>query len=88
MATVSSLGIGSGLDLNTLLAGIKTGEQAPLVALQQQQTSYTAKLSAYGQLNSALSGLQAAAAALALPALFQGVKANSTASDSRLVRIW
>src|SRR5665647_213987 len=81
MATVSSLGIGSGLDLNTLLAGIKTGEQAPLVALQAQQTSYTAKLSAYGQLNSALSGLQAAAAALALPAVFQGVKAISTASD-------
>ncbi|HAL37232.1 MAG TPA: flagellar hook protein [Polaromonas sp.] len=81
MASVSSLGIGSGLDLNTLLAGIKSGEQAPLIALQQQQTSYTAKLSAYGQLNSALSALQAAAAALALPAVFQGVKANSTASD-------
>ncbi|MBG6077616.1 flagellar filament capping protein FliD [Polaromonas sp. CG_9.11] len=81
MAAVSSLGIGSGLDLNALLAGIKAGEQAPLAALQKQQTSYTTKLTAYGQLSGALSGLQSAAAALAKPELFQGVKASSTASD-------
>jgi flagellar hook-associated protein 2 len=81
MATVSSLGIGSGLDLNSLLAGMKSAEQAPLNALQKQQTSYTTRLSAYGQLSGALSGLQSAAAALAKPALFQGVKVNSTASD-------
>ncbi|SFC69923.1 flagellar hook-associated protein 2 [Polaromonas sp. OV174] len=81
MASVSSLGIGSGLDLNTLLANLKKGEQAPLVALQQQQTSYTTKLTAYGKLGSALSALQTAAAALAKPDLFQGVKAGSTASD-------
>ena len=81
MAAVSSLGIGSGLDLNTLLAGMKAAEQAPLVAIQAQQTSYTSKLSAYGQLNSALGALQTAAAALAEPALFQGVTAASTATD-------
>lgn len=81
MAAVSSLGVGSNLDLNSLLANIKTGEQAPLIALQQQQRSYTSKLSAYGQLNSALSALQTAAAALAKPTLFQGVKASSTATD-------
>lgn len=81
MATVSSLGVGSNLDLNSLLANIKSAEQAPLVALQQQQRSYTSRLSAYGQLNSALSALQTAAAALAKPTLFQGVKASSTATD-------
>jgi flagellar hook-associated protein 2 len=81
MATVSSLGVGSGLDLNSLLANIKSAEQAPLAAIQKQQASYTSKLSAYGQLNSALSALQTAAAALAKPALFQGVKASSSATD-------
>lgn len=81
MATVSSLGIGSGLDLNTLLAGLKTAEQIPLAAIQRQQASYTTKLTAYGQLNSALGSLQAAAAALAKSDLFQGVKASSTAPD-------
>ncbi|MES2362333.1 MAG: flagellar filament capping protein FliD [Pseudomonadota bacterium] len=81
MAAVSSLGVGSNLDLTSLLANIKSAEQAPLVALQQQQRSYTSRLSAYGQLSSALSVLQTAAAALAKPELFQGVKAGSTASD-------
>ena len=81
MATISSLGIGANLDLGGLLDSIKAGEQAPLVALQKQQTSFTAKLSAYGQLNSALSTLQTAAQALAKPDLFTGVKATSSATD-------
>ena len=81
MSAVSSLGIGSNLDLTTLLANIKTGEQAPLVALQKQQTSFTARLSAYGQLNGALSALQSASEALAAPALFAGIKASSSATD-------
>lgn len=81
MATISSLGVGSNLDLGGLLAKIKTNEQAPLIALEKQQRSYTARLSAYGQINSALSALQTAAAALAKPALFKGVKASSTATD-------
>lgn len=81
MAAVTSLGVGSNLDLASLLANIKSAEQAPLVALQQQQKSYTTKLTAYGQLSSALSALQTAAAALSQPALFQGVKATSSATD-------
>ena len=81
MAAVSSLGIGSGLDLNSLLAGLKTAEQLPLAAIQKQQASYTTKLTAYGQVNGALSGLQSASAALAKLDLFQAVKASSTAAD-------
>ncbi len=81
MASISSLGVGSNLDLNTLLANLKSAEQAPLVAMQHQQTSYTSKLSAYGQLSNALSALQTASAALAKPSLFQGVKATSSATD-------
>lgn len=83
MATISSLGIGANLDLGGLLESIKAGEQAPLMALQKQQTSFTAKLSAYGQLSSALSVLQTASEALAKPELFSGIKANS--SDSTVV---
>ena len=80
MATISSLGIGANLDLGGLLDSIKAGEQAPLVALQKQQTAFTAKLSAYGQVSSALSALQTASQALAKPELFTAVKAAS--SDS------
>ena len=81
MASISNLGVGSGLDLNTLLTGITKAENAPLAAIQQQQKSYTSKLSAYGQLSSALEELQKAAAALALPALYQGVTATPTVPD-------
>ena len=81
MASISNLGVGSGLDLNTLLTGITKAENAPLAAIQQQQKSYTSKLSAYGQLKSALEELQTAAAALALPALYQVVTATPTAPD-------
>jgi flagellar hook-associated protein 2 len=80
MASISSLGLGSGLDLNSILSNLRNAENLPLQAIQQRQTSYTAKLSAYGQLQSALSSLQSASSALMKPALFQGVNASSSAS--------
>lgn len=80
MTTVSSLGVGSGLDLNTLLAGLTTAEQVPVTHLTNQQSSYNTKLSAYGTLKSGLSALQAAAAALGTASLFQGVTATSSAT--------
>jgi flagellar hook-associated protein 2 len=81
MASVSSLGIGSNLDLSGLLTSLTTAESQPLVMLQKQQISYTAKLSAYGTLQGALSTLQAAAAKLSDANLFQGVKATSSNTD-------
>jgi flagellar hook-associated protein 2 len=81
MASVSSLGIGSNLDLAGLLADLTKAESQPLVMLQQQQISYTAKLSAYGTLQGALSTLQAAAAKLGDAALFKGIKTTSSATD-------
>ncbi len=50
MASISSLGVGSKLDLSTLLTQLETAESQPLVLLQQRQVSYTSKLSAYGTL--------------------------------------
>ena len=81
MSSVSSLGVGSNLDLSGLLDKLAASESAPLVALQRQQTSYTAKLSAYGTLKNALSNFQAAATKLADATLFQGVKVASSAAD-------
>jgi flagellar hook-associated protein 2 len=78
MAEFSSLGVGSGLDLTTLLTQLTTESKQPLVALQARATSYTTKLSAYGQVQSSLGGLQTASAKLADLSLFQGVKAYSS----------
>lgn len=64
MASVSSLGSGSGLDLSGLLTSLMQAEQAPLTALQKKEASYQAKISAYGSLQSVLSALQSSASAL------------------------
>jgi len=81
VSTISSLGVGSNLDLSGLLDKLKASESQPLVAIKKQQASYNAKLTAYGTLQGALSTFQAAAKKLADASLFQGVKAASSAAD-------
>ena len=74
----SSLGIGSGLDLSSLLDGLQSAEQQRLVPLQTRASSYNTKLSAYGTLQSTLAGFQTAAEKLGDAALFSGVKTASS----------
>lgn len=64
MATISSLGSGSGLDLQSLLTGLMQAEQQPLVALQSKEASYQSRISALGSLKGALSTLQTAAGSM------------------------
>ena len=45
MTTVSSLGVGSGLDLSSLLTKLVAAEQQPITLLQQQQSAYQTKIS-------------------------------------------
>ena len=78
--TISSVGVGSNLDLSSLLTQLQTAESQPLVALDATAKSYTSKLSAYGTVQSALGTLQAAAKKLADPALFQTVTGTPTVS--------
>ena len=82
MATISSLGSGSGLDLNGLLTQLMQAEQAPLVALQKKEASYQAKISAYGSLQSALATLQASASSLipTVPATAETMYQTASAS--------
>lgn len=78
MASFSSLGVGSGLDLSGLLTQLTTQSKQPLVALEARAKSYTTKLSAYGTLHNSVATLQAAAAKVGNLSLFQGVKAASS----------
>ncbi|WP_304525225.1 flagellar filament capping protein FliD [Halomonas sp. I5-271120] len=80
MATISSLGIGSGLDLNGLLDQLKSAEREKLAPITQQQKSYQSQISAYGQLESALSNFQDASAKLNDAEFFQGVTSEVTGS--------
>lgn len=65
MATISSLGAGSGLDLNGILQKLMAVEQQPLLALARKEAAVQSKISALGSLKSALSSLQTAAGNLA-----------------------
>ncbi|GAB7545196.1 flagellar filament capping protein FliD [Cupriavidus sp. 8B] len=76
-SSISSLGVGSGLDLSTLLANLQTGEQAKLTPITTQQTAATSKLSAYGVLQGAVASFQTTAAALGTASLY-----NSTTTSS------
>ena len=73
---ISSIGVGSNLDLATLLTNLETSESAPLKAIQTKATSYTTKLSAFSQVQSALNTLKTAGDKLANPVFFDTVKAS------------
>lgn len=81
MAGISSLGIGSGLDLNGLLDQLKEAERGKLTPIIQQSQSYQSKISAYGKLESALDKLQEAAAKLNDVDSFRAVTSSVTGED-------
>jgi flagellar hook-associated protein 2 len=73
---ISSPGIGSGLDVNSIVTQLMTIERQPLTALNNKVASFQAKLSGYGQISSALSQFQIAAKGLSPPTQFQSVTAT------------
>lgn len=76
MASITSLGIGSGLDLNGLLTQLQQAERAKLEPIQEQIETEQAQISAYGQLQSALSAFQASAKALNEQDAFQSLSTS------------
>lgn len=76
MASISSLGIGSGLDLNGLLDQLQEAERGKLAPIEQQLETQQTKISAYGQLQSALSQFQTAADALNDSDLYESLSTN------------
>lgn len=80
MASISSLGVGSGLDLSSILDSLTAAEKSTLTPISNQQSSYTAKLSAYGTLKSALTTFQTANTALAKADLFSSTTTTSSST--------
>ena len=64
MASISSPGIGSGLDINSILTQLVAIERQPIVALEKQATTLQTRLSTYGKVQSSLAALRDAAQAL------------------------
>jgi len=80
---LSSPGIGSNLDVNSIVKQLMAVESQPLTTLAKKEASYQAKLTAYGSLSGALSSFQNAVSALNNPSRFQSFTAGS--SDGTVV---
>src|SRR4051812_35640453 len=77
--TISSAGIGSGLDVNSIVTQLMTVERQPLTRLQTTAAAMQTQLSAFGQLKSLVSSLQDAAKPLFSADSF--ALSNATSSD-------
>jgi flagellar hook-associated protein 2 len=64
MATISSPGIGSGLDVNTIISQLVAIERQPVTALQTKATKIQGQISEYGKIKSAMSTFRDAASKL------------------------
>lgn len=77
MATLSSPGIGSNLDVNTIVSQLMAVERASLTKFADREKSFQAKISAFGRIKSALSSFQTAAQALKTATALNPRKATS-----------
>ena len=78
MATISSPGIASGLDIQSIVSQLVALEKAPLTQLKSQATSFQTKLSTMGTIKSQVAALGDAAAKLSNNTGWNAVKATSS----------
>ncbi len=84
MATgsISSAGIGSGLDVSSIVAQLVAVESRPLTLLQSQADSMNSRLSTFGKLQSYFSTMQDKANALTTTTLWGGTTASLSNSSA------
>lgn len=84
MPSISASGVGSGLDIQSIVSQLMDVERQPLQRLQIKQFTLEAQISAYGQLSSSLSNFQAAMEKLGSVSalkLFNGTSSNPEVVD-------
>ncbi|MCX7660388.1 MAG: flagellar filament capping protein FliD [Caldimonas manganoxidans] len=85
MATISSPGIGSGLDVQGIVSQLVALERRPIDLLKQQASKLSTQLSSFGLLQSYVSNLQSAATQLTRASLWSQTAATS--SDTAAVSV-
>jgi flagellar hook-associated protein 2 len=78
MAAITSLGIGSGIDINSMVNQLVALERRPLEQMQRDAGRMQTQVSSLGRLQSLFSGLQDAANKLTGTSLWQSSKASSS----------
>ena len=82
MATISSSGIGSGLDVESIITKLMAVEKQPVTALQTKATAIQTQLSTVGTIKSQMSDLYDAAFNLSLDRGWSGSTISSTNSSA------
>lgn len=83
MASITSAGLGSGLDINSIVDKLVAAERAPAAnRLTERESKANAELSALGKFKSALSGFQDAVAKLRDAETFQGRTVTSSDEEA------
>lgn len=83
MALTTS-GIGSGLDVDGLVAKLMAAEAAPLAKYDKKSALYQGKLDAFNKLSAAIGAFQTSLGALTAPATFRAVSAS--VSDDKVLK--
>jgi len=78
MATITSLGLGSGLDSETIVSKLVALEQQPISNLKTAASALQTKLSSFGKIQSYLDSLNSAANTLNGSTLWRGSTASSS----------
>lgn len=82
MANITSIGVGSGLDVESIITQLLKIEQVPVTQLQKQETALETQLSVYGQLKSGMSELRDAALALTRASTWDATTGSSSDSSA------
>lgn len=77
-STISTLGVGSGLDLNGILTQLQSAERMKLKPILQERAQLQSKISAFGSLKGALSDLQNAMEKLGKPETYSASTSSVT----------
>ena len=78
---ITAAGVGSGLDIETIVSQLMSLERQPLVALQRRESDTRAQISAYGSLKSAISSFQDAMKGLSSLDAFRIFQSESSDED-------
>ena len=76
--SITSLGVGSGLDLESLVQNLIAAESRPIQLLESRKANLDLKISGFGLVQSALSEFQSSVGALSSADAFRGVIASSS----------
>ncbi len=85
MPAITSLGIGSGVDINSIVSQLVAVESRPLTQMRQEASALQTQVSSYGQLSSLFGALQSAANKLTGSSLW--TQSAATSSDDTAVAV-